>query len=67
MRNNPRDWRIEDLQTVARRAGITFHQRGTSHVFFRAPNGERLSVPAHRPIQPVYIRLFLGLIDSLEK
>ncbi len=66
MRNNPRDWRIEDLQTVARRHGLTWEQPGTSHVTFRAPGGGKLTVPARKPIKPVYVRHFVTLIDSLE-
>ncbi len=34
MRRNPRDWRIEDLKTVARRWGIEVDQGATSHVVF---------------------------------
>ncbi|HEU0142910.1 MAG TPA: hypothetical protein VFQ79_24535 [Bryobacteraceae bacterium] len=67
MRNNPRDWRIEDLKAIADHLGIAYRQKGTSHVTFRAPNGEVLPVPAARPIQPVYVRLFLKLVDSMEK
>jgi len=66
MRNNPRDWRIEDLESVAQRCGLTWDQPGTSHVTFRAPSGGKVTVPAHRPIKPVYVRQFLALIDSLE-
>ena len=66
MRNNPRDWRIEDLQTAARRHGLAWEQPGTSHVTFRAPGGGKVTVPAHKPIKPVYVRHFVALIDSLE-
>lgn len=66
MRNNPRDWRIEDLQAVASAAGLTWSQPGTSHVTFRAPSGAKVTVPAHKPIKPVYIRLFLALLDGVE-
>jgi hypothetical protein len=62
----PRDWRIEDLKTVARRHGVDWRQPGTSHVTFRAPDGRKITVPARKPIKPVYIRLFVALIDSLE-
>ncbi|MBF0562653.1 MAG: type II toxin-antitoxin system HicA family toxin [Alphaproteobacteria bacterium] len=65
MRTNPRDWRIEDLETVARRYGVTWDQPGTSHVTFRGPNGNKLTVPAHKPIKPVYVAGFVALIDSL--
>jgi len=66
MRDNPRDWRIEDLETIAERHGVTWDQPGTSHVTFRAPGGGKLTVPARKPIKPVYVVQFVALIDSLE-
>lgn len=63
MRNNPRDWRIEDLKTLADFAGIAYDQTG-SHVTFRSSDGCRLTVPAHKPIKPVYIPRFLALIEA---
>jgi hypothetical protein len=65
MRANPRDWRIEDLKTVARRYDVTWRQPGTSHVTFRAPGGGKVTVPARKPIKSVYIRQFVALIESL--
>jgi hypothetical protein len=65
MRANPRDWRIEDLKTVARRYDVTWRQPGTTHVTFRAPSGAKVTVPARKPIKPVYVRQFLALIESL--
>jgi len=66
MRNNPRgDWHIEDFKTVAKRHGIEWRQPGTSHVIFKAPNGDKVSVPAHKPIKPPYVRQFLAMIDRL--
>ena len=60
MRNNPRgDWRIEQLKALAHR------QYGTSHVTFRPPDGSKLTVPAHRPAKPAYIRRFLSMLDTL--
>lgn len=40
------------------------HGRG-SHCTFRAPEGEKLTVPAKHPIKPVYVRQFVDLIDTL--
>jgi hypothetical protein len=65
MRANPRAWRIEDLKTVARRHGVSWWQPGTSHVTFRAPDAGKVTVPARKPIKPVYVRQFVALIDSL--
>ena len=66
MRNNPRDWRIEDLMALANHYGIDHRQPGTSHVTFSYPGASPLPVPAHKPIKPVYIRLFLELLDKVE-
>lgn len=66
MRINPRDWRIEDLKVVARDYSIEFRQNGTSHVVFRHPSCGILTVPAARPIKPVYIRQFIQLIERGE-
>ena len=39
---------------------------GGSHVIFRAPGvREIVSVPAKRPIKPVYIKQFVALIDAV--
>ena len=41
-------------------------QIGTNHVTFRHQNGAKLTVPAHRPIKPIYIKKFVRLIDEGE-
>lgn len=64
MRNNPRDWRIEDLKVLANHYGINHDQTG-SHVTFRHPVEGRLTAPADRPIQPVYVRKFVQFVDSV--
>jgi hypothetical protein len=63
MRNNPRDWRIEDLKVVALHHGITWRQHSTNHVVFVAQHSS-LPVPADRPIKPVYVKLFLKLLED---
>jgi len=65
MRNHPQDWHIEDVKTIAERYGLVYRQPGTSHVTFRAVTGEKLTIPAHKPIKSVYIKQFLALIDRL--
>jgi len=67
MRNNPRDWQIEQLEGLACRFGITVRKSGGSHVVFQRKDCPlELSVPAHKPIKPVYIMKFLELIDWRE-
>jgi hypothetical protein len=70
MRGNPIGWRIEELQAVANVYGIEWRRpgRGGSHVIFGVKGvREIVSVPAKRPIKPVYIRHFLALIDASAK
>ena len=67
MRQNQSAWRIEGLLEVADRNGVDWRRpgRGGSHVIFSASGvREIVSVPAKRPIKPVYIKHFLALIDA---
>jgi hypothetical protein len=65
MRANPRDWSIEDIKALARRHGVDWRQPGTSHVTFSHPGLPPLTVPAHKPVKPIYIVRFLALIGSI--
>jgi hypothetical protein len=67
MRNSHLGWRIEELQMVAEATGVEWRRprSGGSHVIFSASGvSEIVSVPARRPIKPVYIKQFLALIDA---
>jgi hypothetical protein len=66
MRNNPRDWRIESVESVAAAFGVNCRKPGGSHVVFEHPAViEALSVPARRPIKPIYVQRFVRLIDAV--
>lgn len=68
MRGNPRDWRMSDLQTVAKKAGVACRCEGGSHHVFSHPVvAEVVSVPARRPIKPAYVRQFVALIDKAKE
>ena len=68
MRQNPRDWRIEDVETVAAHFGFRTRRPGGRHVTFSHPQLRHiLTVPANRPVKPVYIRKLLALIEQLEE
>jgi len=68
MRNNPRDWRIDQLEAIAKQYGVVVRKTGGgSHVIFdHSLWVDLLSVPARRPIKPVYIKKFVALIELLE-
>ena len=66
MRLNPRDWRIEQLETIAKRHGVNVRKSGGSHVVFEHPKWiELLCVPAHRPIKAIYVKKLVSLIETL--
>jgi hypothetical protein len=68
MRANPRDWRIEDVEAVARAVGANIRRPSGSHVVLEHPlSAQGLSVPARRPIKPVYIDKLVARIDSIER
>ncbi len=64
MHRNPLDWRIEQLQTVARQHGLDWRHEGSSHCVFIRADGKTLPVPAHRPIKPIYLKKFLALVSG---
>jgi hypothetical protein len=68
MKANPKDdWQISDLQSLALYFDINYRQPGTSHVTFVCKNGMCLTVPAHKPIKPIYIKRFIELIESMKE
>jgi hypothetical protein len=65
MRRSALDWQIGELQTVARQHGLEWRHHKSSHCVFVREDGCTLSVPAHRPIKPIYVRKFIELIDGV--
>ena len=67
MKTNPKDWRIEQLETIAHQYGVAVRKTGGSHVVFDHNDWiQLLCVPAHRPIKPIYVKKFIALIECLE-
>ena len=69
MQHHPLNWRMAQLQTVARHFCLSENRPGggSSHVTFRASNGSKVTVPDHRPVKPVYVRQFVNMIAQLEE
>lgn len=68
MKNNPRgDWQISHVETLAKRYGFSISRprRGSSHVTLRHDLTEKLTIPAHRPIKPVYIRQLVQMVEKI--
>jgi len=72
MRSNPRDdWRINDFEVVCKAhesQGVRFlpPTRG-SHFKVRFPTGDVLTIPARRPIKPIYVKRFVSIMDSIKE
>lgn len=66
MRASPGGWRIEQLKTIADSLRVQYRQQGTSHVVFYWRGIGLVTIPAARPIKPVYIRQFLAFVDRVE-
>ena len=69
MRNNPRDWRITDLETLASYFGISIRKHGDgSHVVFYHPKAKKeVTEPAHKPVKPIYVKKLLAMIDNIKE
>ena len=65
-RNPAGDWTIRDVEIVCRESGMLFRAgRGTSHCHVKHPAArEILTIPARRPIKPVYIRKLVRYIEA---
>jgi len=67
MRANPRaDWKIGDVERACKEAGIVcMKPAGGSHYKVGARHGgRRLTIPARRPIKPVYITMLVQFLDE---
>ena len=65
---NPRDWRITNLEAIAEHYQLYIRKSGGSHVVFGHENSDIvITVPAHKPIKPIYIKQFLMLVKSVTR
>ena len=66
MRNNPKDWKLDTLESLAKRFDMKIRKSGGSHVvFMHSKSNIVVTVPAKKPIKAVYITQFLALIDDI--
>jgi len=71
MRANPQaDWTIADIERLCRGCGstITEPRRGSHYNTVRDPaSGTTLTIPARRPVRPIYIRAPVALADRFRE
>ena len=70
MKANPNaDWSMRDVEAICRAHGVACKapRRGSHYTLSHPDIAGHLTVPAHRPIKPVYILLLVGMIESLPR
>jgi hypothetical protein len=69
MRRNPvGDWTMADIERECRRLDISIAppRGGGSHwKLWYEGRRKSLTIPARRPLKPVYVRLFVAFVDEL--
>lgn len=67
MRRNPNDWSMPNVLRLAQHHGLEVRNNGGSHCVFSHPLlAEHLTIPARRPIKPLYIKRLVTLIDQVQ-
>jgi predicted RNA binding protein YcfA (HicA-like mRNA interferase family) len=65
LRQNPRNVRFEELDTLLRALGFERRQQG-SHVTY-SDGSHQITVPIRKPfMKPIYIKFVLRMIDELD-
>ncbi len=69
MRANPRDWRIADIERLCSEFGIacTPPRKGSHYKVSHGAMPMILTIPAHRPIKPVYIRDLIRFVNAVRE
>jgi hypothetical protein len=69
MRSNSLDWRIEDVTAVCNGFGVacTPPRNGSHYKVKHESIAAILTILAHRPIKPIYIRELVKFIDAVQE
>lgn len=66
VKNKRRDWSIDDVRAVAKKFGLEVRSHRGSHYTFSHPDVDfHITIPARRPVKPVYVRDFVKFIDDI--
>lgn len=68
-RNSPNVCAVEDIEAVCRSFGLDYDRpaHGSHHIVSHPQIEGLLTVPANRPIKPLYLRLLTEMISSVEQ
>jgi len=66
LRDNSKNVRFEDIDTLLLGLGFTKRQRGTSHAVYTL-GVHRITVPYRKPfVKPIYVKMVLEVLDEFE-
>ena len=66
LRNNPRDANITMLRKILDKYGLEYVWGKGDHLNVKHPEMDYiLTIPAHKPIKPIYIKKLLKMIDEI--
>jgi hypothetical protein len=64
-RQNPKNVRFEEIETLLLNLGFTMRQKGTSHAFFKL-GSHIINIPIRKPfVKQFYVTLLLDELDKL--
>lgn len=67
LRQNPKNVRFEEIETILDRLGFVKRQDGTSHAIFTLGKS-RIQVPHRKPfVKPIYVKLLLEELDKIQE
>ena len=63
----PKEMRYEELKNILERFGYTCHETGSSHITYRKDGYPNITIPRHKNIKRVYIRLIReAIMEAIE-
>lgn len=68
IRQNPLGWTIDELEQIMLDYGIKYVRSKGSHRRYSYVSGgrkEQISIPVHKPIKPIYVKLVREVIEEL--
>ena len=64
LENNPKNVKIETIIKLLESAGYTTHNKGSSHYQFRKSKKDLITIPRHRPIKEIYVKIALKALKD---
>ena len=67
LRISDKNVRFETLEDILFSLGYESKNKGTSHRTFRKKGFEKITIPKHKPIKPIYVRFVIEAYELNQK